>query len=207
MLCLKNKVIGFGIFLSVLLSVLFVSPCSAINNYNVTINDSNYSSWSFDCGQDCSSYHYLLINNMSSTTFVYQISIFTNNNLARLVATHNAALGSNLNFYLFYFDNADKFAYTGANWSSGSYFDITISENNPFGSSPTGSLSISSNGSYDVSSYAQAIVDVPPVYEEGDYHDDLVNIRNAIILACGIMLVLYFFYCIFRVFIKVIGGL
>ena len=36
----------------------------------------------------------------------------------------------------------------------------------------------------------------------GDYHDDLVSINNTIMIGCAIPLVIYFFYCIYRMLLK-----
>ena len=71
-----------------------------------------------------------------------------------------------------------------------------------FGVSPSGDISITSNGTYDVSSYATATVDVPAEVIQGDYHDDLISINNSILVCGAILLVLYFFYCIYRLIIK-----
>lgn len=84
---------------------------------------------------------------------------------------------------------------------------FTLSISDSFSSSdcpvsPSGDISIISNGTYDVSSYATATVDVPAEVIQGDYHDDLVNINQSIIVCGAILLVLYFFYCIYRLIIK-----
>lgn len=66
--------------------------------------------------------------------------------------------------------------------------------------SPSGSINITENGTYDVTNYSEAIVDIPPIY--GDYHNDLISINNSILICGAILLVLYFFYCIYRMIIK-----
>lgn len=78
---------------------------------------------------------------------------------------------------------------------------------NPIVTTPSGSLSITENGTYDVTNYAEAVVEVPNTETiiQGDYHDDLVSINNSIMVCAGVCLVLYFFYCIYRMFIKT-GG-
>lgn len=68
------------------------------------------------------------------------------------------------------------------------------------GITPEGSLSITENGTYDVTSYSEAVVEVsaPP----STYHEDLANINHSITVCAAVILVLYFFYCIYRLIIK-----
>lgn len=100
-------------------------------------------------------------------------------------------------------------AYTWST-SSGS-LTITLYDSDIFSPSscpdlPSATLNISENGTYDVSSYAQAVVDIPPETVYGDYHDDLLSIKHSIYVCGAIVLVLYFFYCIYRMIIKSTGG-
>lgn len=93
-------------------------------------------------------------------------------------------------------------------WGSGYSFenDVTLTLTDSYQScppSPSGDLSITENGTYDVTNYSSATVNVSSSeVVQGDYHQDLVNINQSIIVCGAILLVLYFFYCIYRLIIK-----
>lgn len=87
-------------------------------------------------------------------------------------------------------------------WTKTMSYTYTYTFTNSLGSLPSGSITLSENGSYDVSSYAEAVVDVPPSVVQGDYHDDLVNVKHAIYIGIASLFVIYFFYCIYRMIIK-----
>ena len=88
---------------------------------------------------------------------------------------------------------------------NGRSLTVTLSDS-PIFSSPSGSLSITENGTYDVTNYAEVDVNIPETVVYGDYHDDLVSINNSILICGAICLVIYFFYCIYRMIIKSVGG-
>lgn len=102
-------------------------------------------------------------------------------------------------------NNYQGSAYLPSGWEI-SYYLISDLIESTCPSSPSGTLNITENGTYDVSTYAEAVVDIPPEIQYGDYHDDLMSIKQSIYTCGAICLVLYFFYCIYRMIIKSTGG-
>lgn len=70
-------------------------------------------------------------------------------------------------------------------------------------SAPSGSITLTENGTFDVTNYAEAVVDVPMEVVPGDYHDDLVTINQSILVVSATVLVLYFLYAIYKM---LLGG-
>lgn len=81
------------------------------------------------------------------------------------------------------------------------FFRVEFYTYSSSGGGSDGSIYINSNGTYDVSNYSEAVVDVPSGGGSGASHDDLVNIKNAILLVPAVLLLIYFFYCIYRIII------
>ena len=75
---------------------------------------------------------------------------------------------------------------------------------------PANTLDISKNGTYDVTNYAEAVVNVPsqecPAGGECNYDDKFDGVITAIYTCGAVLLVLYFFYCIYRLIIITTGG-
>lgn len=68
-------------------------------------------------------------------------------------------------------------------------------------SSSSGSLSITENGTYDVTNYSEVVVNVP-VEVNSDTVSAINGVQQAVITGVATLLVLYFFYCIYRLIIR-----
>ena len=181
-------------------SFITINDTSAVDDYTVTLDWANFNSLELcgsNSGRSCSDYFYFIsepIGTCNGNNPNYVVFGFGNVNNSISVC----------NKVVMPFDSTVTSLFvTGGRSLPDRYFgniNVTLSSN--YGFSPSGDISITSNGIYDVSSYATATVDVPSEVIQGDYHDDLVNIQNAIITCGAILLVLYFFYCIYRLIIK-----
>lgn len=199
------KIIGFFTLFAVFFSALFASPCYAIDDVSYTL-EPGFNGYLCHNEQanvpNCSDFDYLIFTpNNSSVSNYFSAQSFLNTTVNLRLPTFISSIYSvkNLIFFSVY------------NVPTGSVDSITATLTNTLpGTScppaPSGDLAISSNGTYDVSSYASATVDVPPEVIQGDYHNDLTSINLSIVRIGGIILVVYFFYCIYRLIIKNTGG-
>ena len=201
---------------------------SAVSDLTYTIDSSNYTTSFYFCDTyanvSCGDYHYLLIETnvplVSSSfstlayyqtpqvVYAYKTSGFGNTEIMPYRQFYTLP-------YLTYFEDLTSFRYVQISYLQNlRYSDwsvtITLSENNPYASgiTPSGSLSITENGTYDVTQYAEAVVDVPTSSGGGgfDYSQKLDGVITAIYTCGAIVLVVYFFYCIYRMIIKTTGG-
>lgn len=213
MKCQKKIIIGFGTLFLAFFSVLFASPSYAIDDFSLHFSADSFPGATWLCGNDsgrsCSDYNYLIIDQDYSDDFVPSSSI-------SYIGFHLLPGGANMYHPLYLTGSSCVYSLqpdllTALQYNSqlglSSYLQsgvsvtVTLTDTIPF-TIPSGSISLTSNGSYDVSQYSTAIVDVPPDIVYGDYHDDLVNIKIGIYVCAGTLLVLYFFYCIYRLIIR-----
>lgn len=193
MLCRKNIIIGSGIFLPVLLSVLFVSPSYA-TDITYTMDSSHGSKQNFCYDTTCQGMSYLIIE--SSSDFVNSSFYFT---LTFQNSSNNFSWSSELSPYLISSNpfimplpaltrlnlGAVNIASIGSNSITFTLTDTLPSscpDPDPCPSCPT----------------CPAVPDTP-------YGDQLDNITRAIYVCAGVLLVLYFFYCIYRMLIRSSG--
>lgn len=222
---MKCKNYFFSLFVA-LLGVFFGSyiinqnDTYAVSDITYTINSSNYSDSYTFCSlstNSCDDYHYFYVTSDCSEAYINRYSNFSyflyskdNSTVVQKTLEFNMNV---LSFDLLYFSRARSFSYSPVSgWStisSDCSVVATLSENNPFGgSSPSGSIELTENGTYDVSQYAEAVVNVPETDcppssgGGGNYHEDLVAINNSILICAAVCLVIYFFYCIYRMIIK-----
>ena len=190
MKCLRKIIIGSGIFLPVLLSVLFVSPSYAVSDYTYTFDFNSLPSWPALCGDNsgliCSDYSYIYVHSSSISCTNKAGVVFSG-----LVATYNSYVpvcyDSLFRIDSSLFTSSSSIYLTGgkSGTATGS-FDVTFSENNPFSDSCP----------------EPEEPEPCPVVPENPYDDKFDNITRAIYVCGAILIMLYFFYCIYRMIIK-----
>ena len=196
MLCFKIHRRIFGsILFAVFFSALLYLPSYAINDYSGSFDASTfpfvlcYGSDSPDSSPQCSDYNTILFNITSPVSSNSPLRYFqVTNSSNSAIYTINTSVDSSLDISSLpataQLSIINQYSFGSAR------FDYTLTNTSSCPPSPSGSISITENGTFDVSSYSTAIVDVP--IPPGDYHDDLIKITNGIYVCAGTLLVLYF---------------
>lgn len=193
MSCRKNLIIGFGIFLPVFVSVLLSSSCYAIEDFSVTLFSSSSNSIgvchntnpsSSQSGHACTDFSYIVFttesdfSNLGNSPYIS----FDSNNRIQLNAISDIVV-----------------------YSVPPNVNLSFFTNNP-NTLPSGwSVTITLTDTFPGSSCSCPEVPECPAIPENPYDEKLDNITMAIYCCGGILLVLYFFYCIYRIIIKSSG--
>lgn len=221
MLC-KKHLISFGLLLSGLFSVLLSCSCYAIDDFVINYDSSSPPpSFKYLCTAIpadatpsypfCRDYNFLIIDtgdpgnsntDVSFSPFFNNIRL-RNNSLHFIFNIHDSLNISSP--FSFSCTSSCQSAFTNV---SNFYFRFTFTNSLPGNECPepdvpVGSLSIDQNGTYDVTDYSEAVVNVPQV-SDTPYDEKLDEIKMAILLVPAVLLLIYFFYCIYRMLIK--GG-
>lgn len=193
----------FALLASCAFTSLYTADTYAVEDMTVTYQ-TNPGDWVDvfpDCLESClDQYHFLKIESSGSYGYASLRIRYDGSAITSLMyqtgTTSYIGLpfdGHNLNLLMF------------AGGSYGYPYTFTLMDSISSGITPSGTLNIAENGSYDVTQYAQVDVNIQQEVVYQDYHEDLVNINHSIIICAATILVLYFFYCIYRMIIKGAG--
>lgn len=132
----------------------------------------------------------------------YTFSFCVSKNPYSLLISDYSTKTNNYHFSELYFNGGSS------RWIYLSSFSLTVSDSlGSSGITPTGNIDITENGTFDVTQYAQATVNVPSSGGgDAPYTGILEGIKVSILTCGAIIVVLYFFYCFYRIIIRSTGG-
>lgn len=195
---ISNKIIiGSGIFLSVFFSVFLFSSSYAISDVVYTIDETNYTSTFSFCGGstgiNCSDYQYLIIDSTSlSNTTQFNFSI-RNGLLITPYDYTQVILKITSDVYepKWRYDRNNSSSVASSFTSSHLVFTVTLTDSLPSAPCPEPE-----------EPEPCPECEVCPVIPDNPYDDKFDAIVRAIYVGCATLLVLYFFYCIYRIIIR-----
>lgn len=189
-------------------NALAVSDISITYTANQSVSD--WSDLFPNCSGSClAQYKYLIVSGISllnTTTSPMYINLYTRWNDSNI---YGLTLSANSSFSIYELPFTLASSYNLLQFHGGFTFynDVTFTLTESYQSgSPSGSITLTQNGTYDVTSYAEAVVDVPPEVLPGDYDDEFSNVVTAIYICGASVIMLYFFYIIYGIIIKPTGG-
>lgn len=182
---------SFLFLFCMLFSFLFINNVSAVSDLTVTYNQgdtiSNWDDVFPNCDSTClADYSYLIVEQpiVSDLNPSLRLQFVVNNNSYSINPSF-----SRLPFVIFNTPFVPNYV---------NYVKFSNSPVSTFSSSVTFTLT---------ESYSSCPPIEPcPEIPESPYHNDLIDIKHSIYVCAGVLLVLYFFYCIYRMIIKTTGG-
>lgn len=198
---ISNKIIiGSGIFFSVFFSVFLSSSSYAISDVVYTIDSTNYTQDQVFCGGstgiNCSDYSYFVVELSNSPASNASINFSFYSNTTVSISAYPSPVTSVWSFNSW--STEPKYQYL-QNSGSGSRFcfnnglvvTITLTDTSPTAPCPEPE-----------EPEPCPECEVCPVIPDNPYDDKFDAIVRAIYVGCATLLVLYFFYCIYRIIIR-----